>query len=359
MHRYASQTPEARELVAELEFVWDQIKANTSSGSESAMSSPVRTLGVPPLSPQQQQQQQQRPPPPAWRNQSQNHHQQRTYASIGGRLAQQQQPAAYEDMVAIVNANERPGRGETSSRLRVLSPVSQPDDMYQRRSSGLRNYDDEDEDGDDGDERGRNMDEKEEDDDEEEEYEEAQDTLYDNDDDDEDNDHNIHHDDDNNTQHTTSEDREDYTEEASSIQQHHGKNTPPMTPPPSNRKPSSSAAAAAKHQPPPNARRWRRRVEQALTKMTAEIAAVREQMEVRAIQHRRRSSAWAWIKWLAWVALRQVFWDLAVLAMLLIWMRIKGDRRVEEKLKAGWSELKGKLGRLRFLRSMPRVGMLP
>lgn len=36
MHRFASSTPEARELVAELEFVWDQIKANsnvTSSGS--------------------------------------------------------------------------------------------------------------------------------------------------------------------------------------------------------------------------------------------------------------------------------------------------------------------------------------
>ncbi|KAL8656302.1 MAG: hypothetical protein Q9210_000340 [Variospora velana] len=36
MHQYAASTPEARELVAELEFVWDQIKANsevTSSAS--------------------------------------------------------------------------------------------------------------------------------------------------------------------------------------------------------------------------------------------------------------------------------------------------------------------------------------
>lgn len=333
MHRYASQTPEARELVAELEFVWDQIKANTSSGSESATSSPVRTLGVPPLSPQHQ-----RPPP--WQLPP---HQQRTYASIGGRLAQQ--PAAYEDMVAIANANDRPGRGEATSRLRVLSPVSQPDDMYQRRSSGIRNYDEDDGDEDTG-SQNRNMDKNEEEeeeqeedeDEEEEEYEEAQD--------------NLHEDDDNNTQHTTSEDREDHTE-ASSLQQHHGKNTPPMTPPPSNRKPPPSAKQQS------NIRRWRRRVEQALTKMTAEVAAVREQMEGRAIQHRRRSSAWAWIKWLTWVALRQVFWDLAVLAMLLIWMRIKGDRRVEDKLKAGWSELKGRLGRLRFLRRVPRVGTLP
>ena len=31
MHTYASTTPEARELVAELEFVWDQVRGNTSS----------------------------------------------------------------------------------------------------------------------------------------------------------------------------------------------------------------------------------------------------------------------------------------------------------------------------------------
>ncbi|KAL8918957.1 MAG: hypothetical protein Q9208_007067 [Pyrenodesmia sp. 3 TL-2023] len=33
MHQYASSTPEAKELVAELEFVWDQIKANSNSTS--------------------------------------------------------------------------------------------------------------------------------------------------------------------------------------------------------------------------------------------------------------------------------------------------------------------------------------
>ena len=45
MHKYASTTPEARELVEELEFVWDQIKNNSqhpSSGSEH--SSPLQTL---------------------------------------------------------------------------------------------------------------------------------------------------------------------------------------------------------------------------------------------------------------------------------------------------------------------------
>lgn len=33
MHRYATTTPEARELVAELEFVWDQIKSRSASSS--------------------------------------------------------------------------------------------------------------------------------------------------------------------------------------------------------------------------------------------------------------------------------------------------------------------------------------
>ena len=290
----------------------------------------------------QQQQQQQQQHPRSWQQQ------QRTYASIGGRLAQQ---PAYEDMVAIANANgngsgngngNRGRAGESSSRLRVLSPVSQPDDMYQRRS---RNYDDEDYKGshnqdDDGEEE------------EEEEYEEAQDNFDEEGEEEEDDDDDDQNE--NTTQHTTtnSNSHEDQTE-ASSLQQHHGKDTPLMTPPPSNRKSSFS-----KNHPQPNSRRWRSRVEQALTKMTAEIAAVREQMETRAIQQRRRSTAWAWIKWLTWITLRQVLWDLAVLAMLLIWMRIKGDRRIEDKLKAGWSELKGKLGRLRLGRQ-PRIGMLP
>lgn len=36
MHKYATTTTEARELVAELEFVWDQIKSNPASSSSSS-----------------------------------------------------------------------------------------------------------------------------------------------------------------------------------------------------------------------------------------------------------------------------------------------------------------------------------
>ncbi|KAI4944222.1 hypothetical protein J4E91_008776 [Alternaria rosae] len=40
MHKYASPSPDSRELVAELEFVWDQVKSNVPSSSSS---SPLRT----------------------------------------------------------------------------------------------------------------------------------------------------------------------------------------------------------------------------------------------------------------------------------------------------------------------------
>lgn len=104
-----------------------------------------------------------------------------------------------------------------------------------------------------------------------------------------------------------------------------------------------------------DSRRWRRRVEQALTKMTAEIAAAREQMEARALSARRRSGVWAWLRWLVWVTLRQIIWDLAVLGMLLIWMRLRRDPRLEEQLKAGWSVVKTRLQGLKALRGMRRV----
>lgn len=44
MHQYASNTDEARQLVEELEFVWDQIKSNSQHAS-SEHSSPLREVG--------------------------------------------------------------------------------------------------------------------------------------------------------------------------------------------------------------------------------------------------------------------------------------------------------------------------
>ncbi|KAJ5771402.1 uncharacterized protein N7511_003453 [Penicillium nucicola] len=281
MHQYASQTPEARELVSELEFVWDQIKFNASSSSSS---SPLNNVGVPPLS-------------------------RSAYGSIGSRLAQSTED--YERPDRRANGSRR----DRDSRLRVLSPVSQPEEeeYYRRRS-----MDDEDQDPND-------------DDDEEEEYEEARDSLYE-DQDPEEPDHAST----NTNTNTEAESSHRHRKQASAISI--GSSL--------HRRDSQSQGDPAN----PRNSHWRRRVEQALTKMTAEIAAVREQMEARSVSHRRRSGLWAWVKWALWIAVRQIIWDLAMLGALLIWMRLRGDRRVEARLKTGWAALKARLGKLRVTR---------
>ncbi|KAJ5511750.1 Acyl-CoA-binding protein ACBP [Penicillium expansum] len=280
MHEYASQTPEARELVSELKFVWDQIKFNASSSSAS---SPLNTVGVPPLS--------------------------------------------------------RSARRDRDSRLRVLSPVSQPEEeAYYRRGRGsIEN----DEDG------GRHNEDEDEDD---EEFEEARDSLY------EERDQNDH-DDDNDPDHASSNSNTNTnTHTHTDVSSHHR--------PKHRRNPASgisidSSGNGLPHRrdshpnsqsEPPKDSRWRRRVEQALTKMTAEIAAVREQMEARSVAQRRRSGLFAWLKWMIWVAVRQILFDIAMLGMLLIWMRLRGDRRVEQRLKTGWAAVKAKLVKFKRLK---------
>lgn len=322
MHTYASQTAEARELVAELEFVWDQVKSNLSS-SAGSISSPVLSTGVPPL------------PQSAG-----------SYGSIGAQLA----PPEYQHLVSTA-------RGD--SRLRVLSPVSQPDGVYQRRAARM-DYEREQEDID-----GGNLDE----DEEEEEYAEAQATLYE--DDDIDNDHdevgvdvnvNDHHEYTNHIPDSTgsrsrsrkhTQNGNDYPN--LNLNLNHNPEPEPNSfdpnPDPFHNAPSQETTLMQKK----DDTRWRRRVEQALTKMTAEIAAAREQMEARAIAHRRRSGVWAWLRWLVWVTLRQIIWDLAVLGMLLIWMRVRRDRRLEEQIRVGWKVVKGRLLGLRALRAGGRT----
>ncbi|KAJ6091214.1 hypothetical protein N7467_003183 [Penicillium canescens] len=284
MHQYASQTPEARELVSELEFVWDQIKFNTASSSSS---SPLNTVGVPHLS-------------------------RSAYGSIGSRLAQ-----STEDFERPDRRGDITTRRDRDSRLRVLSPVSQPEEEeYYRR----RPIDDEDQDPNDDDE-------------EDEEYEEARDSLYEDQDPDQEPDHAST----NTNTNTDADASHRHRKHASAIS---------IGSSGLHRRDSQSQGDTVN----PRNSRWRRRVEQALTKMTAEIAAVREQMEARSVAQRRRSGLWAWVKWMLWIAVRQILWDLAMLGMLLIWMRLRGDRRVEARLKTGWAVLKARLAKLKLKR---------
>ena len=201
MHKYATTTPEARELVSELEFVWDQIKSNSMSSS----------------------------------------------ASSPSQLVQTQQQGVGRSFGSIDPSQRVGGNDASSAGLRVLRPVSDGDQEEDEEVEG-------------------------------EEFEDARHAPVDED------------------------------EEGIITSQ-----TPDLD---------------------VRNRKWRKRIERTLVKMTAEIAALREQVEAKRIgEGKRRDGIWAWITWLVWVTLRHIVVDLAILGILVVWARRKGDRRVEQGLQ--------------------------
>jgi hypothetical protein len=101
--------------------------------------------------------------------------------------------------------------------------------------------------------------------------------------------------------------------------------------------------------------KWRRRVEAALTKMTAEIAALREQLSdlrVFGTTPRRRTRLWAWLKWLVWTAVWQFAVNVILIGAVVIWGRWKGDRRAQEWVKRRWEELSSCLRTLKIWRRL-------
>ncbi|OJK00186.1 hypothetical protein ASPACDRAFT_60037 [Aspergillus aculeatus ATCC 16872] len=321
MHQYASQTAEARELVAELEFVWDQIKSNTASleSSDSGSEALLRSQGLVDFR-----------SPRGSAGESGGGGGGgggggAAAASASGRRLSREEYARWrlatsmgEGELAVAAASSRHGgRGrvcEEGSGLRVMSPVSQPSQPGAYAQSRSKGYGDGEVDHD----HDHDADEEEEDDEEDEVYAEAQDNLYEEDDDD------------------------DAEENDYRPQPHPHEAVEPPDPP--------STGRSRRPPPPPTPASWRRRVEQALTTMTAEIAAVREQIEARALAQRRRSGVWAWIRWFLWVCFRQVMVDLAIVGVLWVLMRLRGDRRLEVVLKVGWAEVKSRLARTRLWR---------
>lgn len=206
MHKYASTTTESRELVAELEFVWDQVKSNPASSSASS---------------------------PGQRTGDSAHQGQQMRSAFGG------------------TGPESSKRKETESGdLRVLRPVSDADEEQI-------------EDGD--------------------EFEEARSGL------------------------TDDEDKED--------------RVPPA------KEPRSRDLDIRN-------RKWRKRVEQAIIKMTAEVAALREQLEAKSMfAGRPRRKLWAWMVWITLATIKHVLIDTAVFLLLYVWFRRKDDQRLEIGLK--------------------------
>lgn len=81
---------------------------------------------------------------------------------------------------------------------------------------------------------------------------------------------------------------------------------------------------------------WSRSVEHALVKMSAEIAAMREQITAGREWRMARDRSWpSWFAWLFWAIVRKVAIDAVLLMALLLWMRKRKDRRLEDLVRAG------------------------
>ncbi|MCJ1352613.1 MAG: hypothetical protein MMC33_002597 [Icmadophila ericetorum] len=229
MHKYASSTPEARELVAELEFVWDQVKANSASGS----------------------------------------------SGDGQTLANQRTSTSVKESKRSREKGEPPEYARSStSALRLLRPASENDP---------------EEDLDDI------SDEEEEEGDEEQKQEDPD---------------NINADD---------------------------PNSSPLT-----RRNSST-------QPPYELRnrKWRKRVESSLIKLTAEVAALREQLEANRMWRRGyRKGLGKWLIWFVWASVRHVVVDALVLLAIGVWIRRKKGRVGRNGEVVSGAQVGGWVGRI-------------
>ncbi|KAL9589796.1 MAG: hypothetical protein Q9203_001406 [Teloschistes exilis] len=210
MHQYASTTPEGRDLVAELEFVWNQIKSNSNFTSSDS--------------------------------------------SPRGTGAEGQQGASYTNLVGSRAMTEDDGPGGGSPRLRVLRPLSEDD------KEGYEDDGEEDED----------------------EY--------------------------------VGFDRGPYTD-------------PRLGPL------SQGDGSRRLRDLDIRNRKWRKRIEMALFKMTTEVAALREQLEAKGIGSERRGSVvWAWSRWLVWISTRQLLVEVTLIGLAYLWARKSNDQKLQQGL---------------------------
>jgi hypothetical protein len=70
-------------------------------------------------------------------------------------------------------------------------------------------------------------------------------------------------------------------------------------------------------------------------RLSAEIAALREQITTgREWRSRKERTPGAWISWLFWTAIKHFIIDSFILIILLIWMRRRKDRRLEDLFRS-------------------------
>lgn len=87
--------------------------------------------------------------------------------------------------------------------------------------------------------------------------------------------------------------------------------------------------------------KWSKKMERAIVRLSAEIAALREQITTgREWRSKKERSLGAWVGWILWVAMKHFVVDSFLLAIMLLWMRRRRDRRLEDLVRAAF-----KLGR--------------
>ncbi|KAE9979735.1 hypothetical protein EG327_006898 [Venturia inaequalis] len=238
MHKYASHSAESRELVSELEFVWDQVKSNVPS---SASSSPQRQFGG------------------------------------LGEISQHSAPPRYAGITSFSKSFPEEQRIRNEKRksgdpIRLISPLSQSQEE-----------------------------ELEAEEDENEEFVDAPDSQM-------------------------ADPPPRMIDAEISSPSGHERLSPPNEDWPKARRKSSTG--------PSKDEKWRKRIESALVKMTAEVAALREQLESRRLfTHTLQFRILRFISNAVWGLVKHVALDVVILGIILLWMRRKKDRRLEGAMR--------------------------
>ncbi|KEY70440.1 hypothetical protein S7711_06604 [Stachybotrys chartarum IBT 7711] len=80
--------------------------------------------------------------------------------------------------------------------------------------------------------------------------------------------------------------------------------------------------------------RWQKKVERAITQLSAEVAALREQITTgREWKSKKAKSYRARLGWLFWVVAKHIAIDFFLLTLILLWMRRRKDRRLEDHVR--------------------------
>jgi hypothetical protein len=108
---------------------------------------------------------------------------------------------------------------------------------------------------------------------------------------------------------------------------------------------------------------WRTTVQAQLRQLSTEIAALREQLSANNLLSSSAYSPytnqlslkwkiiyriWRFLRWAAWAAVRQCAVNVALIGILMVWSRWRGDRRVEEWAKRRWKEVRVVVGEVEW-----------